>query len=138
MLGNSASTVDTLKFAAAVVAFFNLKTAPQKAYDYDGRGEVDAGWQRFEELPVDIAMQDGGWKVLEYEFGCTQVDNRDLDDLSFFELRVMYVERHCPAPGDGVQAESLEWLNVSLRPNQLANKLLHEIIIEDWATDNDE
>ena len=138
MLGNAASTVDTLNFAAVIVKFFDLKTAPEKAYEPGKEGDLDAGWQLFEELPVDIAMRDGGWKILEYEYGCVRADSMEFGEIFISELRASYIEPYGPAPGDRVQAESLDWLNVRLRPKQVAIEHLKELIFKDSEIDNDE
>ena len=138
MLGKAASIADTLNFAATVVAFFELKTEPEKAYELVTKGGVDAGWQLFEELPVDIAMRDGGWKLLAYEYGCRGEDPIEFAEISISERRASYVEPYGLAPCDRVQSESKEWLNVSLRPNQIPVEHLNEFILDELARDNDE
>ena len=137
MLGNSAGAADVLNFAAIAVQFFDLKTAPEKAYEISRGDDLDARWRHFEELPVDVAMRDGGWKVLEYEYGRVRADSMELGEIAISEPHATYLELHCPAPGDKVQAESLAWLTASLRQDLVAIEFIKDVNFEIWQTDDD-
>lgn len=65
VLGPAVSATDALLFANELVRFYTYRTSA--SYEEEGLlGPVTFG-RAFEEWPVDVAMLDGGWMVLEYE-----------------------------------------------------------------------
>ena len=65
LLGEKAGSADTLNFAAHLIQFCLVQRGQDSRSDT--RGDYYREETSLDTLPVDLAMQDGGWRVMEYE-----------------------------------------------------------------------
>lgn len=65
ILGDKIDRADALNFAASVVRFCLAHIRQKRQGQL--RRDRERLEQPFEAMPIDLAMMDGGWRVLEYE-----------------------------------------------------------------------
>ncbi len=111
-IGPAASGVGLLNFATVVVNFYRLKTRPEDPIDLD----TDLSrrkWAYFEECEIDIAMQDGGWRVYEYEYSPSRTNRYEAQYFLISDNSLFYVDSLEVTRSDLYESESLQWLLVN-------------------------
>lgn len=130
IVGPSIPAKEVLNFAAAVVQFFAAKT-DYELEDFDSsESDPRIRGRSFEEWPVDAAMADGGWNILDYEYSQIRDEQREFGFLNM-EGEGGSIQFKFPAGvlcGDQIHAESFDWLRVDKQAGQLAGK-------QGWAVD---
>lgn len=87
-LGPTATAGDVLRLAHLLLRSYVDDLPP----DADPGYETRRGSKPFSSLPVDVAMSDGGWRVLEYESEL-MMSLRDRDISALARLRPL-IEKH--------------------------------------------
>jgi hypothetical protein len=113
LLGDRVSSSEALHFAAKVVQFcLQRRRAHAVAND---KNPYRLEERAFETWPIDVAMEDGGWRILEYEMDQFRPDV-ELGRVHVYQTASLYTNRVYAAEGSvtGFESErilrSLEWL----------------------------
>ena len=130
-IGPSASGLELLNFATIVVNFYQIKTRPEGPTNL-GSELSRRNWAYFEECEIDLAMQDGGWRVYEYEYSPRNTDRYRFECLLISGDSLFYVDPLEITRSDLYESESLQWLLA----NQHYSDLIPPFIVEvaDLAT----
>jgi hypothetical protein len=114
-LGSTVSAKELLNFAFIATNFFNQQSSDEVDFedlDFESKKTPQPNSKIFEEWPIDLAMRDGGWQILEYEYHQTR------DEFMDYGIAVVdtdFLHYQFPAgtlEGDMVMAENLFWLDV--------------------------
>ena len=108
-IGPAASGVELLNFATVVVNFYQIKTRPEGPIDLS-TDLSRRNWAYFEECEIDIAMQDGGWRVYEYEYSPSRTNRYVAEYIFIFHNSILYVDPFEITRSDLYESESLQWL----------------------------
>lgn len=112
LLGADVSTGDALRFAGEIVRFYVLRKQRIRRAERQLRTEENPP---FELLPVDIAMEDGGWKILEYEVDQLRPEI-EIGRVQIYDAAALASARIYAAEAEKIAAEServmraLDWL----------------------------
>jgi hypothetical protein len=120
-LGSSVSAKELLNFAFIATNFFNQQSSDKVDFDdlsFESKNNHHTHGKIFEEWPIDLAMRDGGWRILEYEYHKTR---DEFMDYGVAVVSTDFLHYQFPAgtlEGDMVMAEDLFWLDVDKRIGQ--------------------
>lgn len=81
--GTEASAIDLLRLAQHIVRAY---TDPDSLLERDA---PERDWHGFVHSPVDVAMRDGGWRVLAFEQrSISAYGDQSIDDITLLRSRV--------------------------------------------------
>jgi hypothetical protein len=113
LLGDQISSTDALHFASQIVLFCVRRARLYARSHTSTRYLLEE--RPFETWPVDEAMSDGGWRVLEYEMDQLRPDY-DIGRVHIYETAANYATRVFAAESNPIDSESdrilrsLDWL----------------------------
>jgi len=134
-LDSSASAADVLKFSTYLAKVFSEKTSRRVLHESEIHGATEARWRRFEELPIDVAMRDGGWKIYEYEKRTSQIDFFAFGQLEVSGEDVNYSFADNMLLAEHLETESINWLAARIREDRIRPDFLVETIFGIWELD---
>lgn len=124
MLGGSTPRADLLNFAAEAIRFHLATKRKLNEGFYLGPPQYSLERQAFETWPLDAAMADGGWMILEYELDQIQPEI-NIGRQHMYQMDFASESRVYAAESDSTLAESdrvfrsLDWLSASQRNDQM-------------------
>jgi hypothetical protein len=130
-LGQTVPAKELLNFAFIATGFFNANSASEyDNYEFylNNSDDHNISGYSFEEWPLDYAMNDGGWRVLEYEYIRIKDENMDYGVIMLDAEIPSFQYPEGTLEGDLIISENLDWLTVDKKYGQ-------STAADGWAVD---
>jgi hypothetical protein len=137
ILGDQISSGEALHFAAQIVRFCLEAKRERTTGHFTSEDAYQPEQQPFETWPIDVAMRDGGWMVLEYELDHIRPEVQ-IGRVHVYQAAAQLSYRVYAAETDPIDAEgdrvlrSLEWLYGNKRREEDANGTWNDFLGDEW------